>query len=71
MRKKQKTKKGQKGIVSRELATTGIVYTVTEKKPMHEGVGLGLGLGVMKTAASEHGVRNVDRSGREKLKQKR
>ena len=53
MRKKQKTKKGQKGIVSRELATTGIVYTVTEKKPMHEGVGLGLGLGVMQTAASE------------------
>ena len=27
---KQKIKKGQKGIVSRELATTGIVYTVTE-----------------------------------------
>ena len=51
MRKKQKIKKGQKGIVSRELATTGIVYTVTEKKPMHEGVGLGLG--VMQTAASE------------------
>ena len=30
---------------------------------MHEEVGLGLGL--MQTAASEHGVRNVDRSGRE------
>ena len=27
---------------------------------MHEGVGLGLG--VMQTAASEHGGRNVDRS---------
>ena len=30
---------------------------------MHDGVELGLG--VMQTAASEHGVRNLDRSGRE------
>ena len=29
---KQKTKKGRKGIVSRELATTGIVYTVSERE---------------------------------------
>ena len=36
---------------------TGIVC---KEKPMHEGVRLGLG--VMQTAASEHGVRNVDRS---------
>ena len=51
MRKSRKQKRDKKGIVSRELATTGIVYTVTEKKPMHEGVGLGLG--VMQMPASE------------------
>ena len=49
--KAENKKRDKKGIVCREIATTGIVYTVTEKKPMHEGVGLVSG--VMQTAASE------------------
>ena len=75
-KKKQKNKEGQKEQCTRELAKAIfqhnykkwllVLYILYQKeKPMHEGVGLGLG--VMQTAASEW-ERKSEECGQEQAK---